>query len=51
MMNSVECVDINLEEDPEGIKDSFLKFLTNICSSFKETQDQVEQVIMNQQRL
>lgn len=51
MLASVECFHTNLEEDPEGVKDIFLNFLTNICSGFKETQDQVEQVIVNQQKL
>lgn len=50
MIASVQCVHINLE-DPGGVKDVFLDFVTNICSSFKETQDQVEQVIVSQQKL
>jgi hypothetical protein len=51
MMTSLPCVDTNLEEDPDAVKDMFLKFLTNICSSFKETQDEEEQVIINHQKL
>lgn len=50
-MTSVKCVHTNLEENPEGVDDMFMKFLGTICSGVKETQDQVEQVIVNQQNL
>lgn len=52
MLISVQCVDTNLEEDPDAIKDLFLKFLTDICCSFKATQDQEEEeVIINYHKL
>lgn len=51
MMASVQCLDTNLEQDPDGVKDIFSKFLTNICNGFKDTQDKEEQVIVNNQTL
>ena len=51
MMTSVQCVDTDLEEDPDSVKDLFLKFLTTVCSKFKETQEEEERVIMNNQTL
>ena len=47
MMGAVECININVEEDPESVKEAFLKFITKIYSGFKQTQDQDEQVIVN----
>ena len=49
MMKGVQCVNINVEEDPENVKEVFLSFLAEVCSSSKRTQDQDEQVIVNMQ--
>lgn len=50
MMASVKSWDTNLEEDPDTIKDIFLKFLLNIYGNFKEEQEQEEQVIIDNQK-
>ena len=47
MMTGVQCININVEEDPESVKEVFLTFLTGVCFSFKKTQDQDEQGIVN----
>ena len=46
-MATTQHVNINVEEDPEDVKRTFLKFLCNVCSTSKTTQDQDEQVIVN----
>ena len=51
LLSSVKCIHTNLEEDPEGVDVMFSKFLATICSGFKDSQDQVEQVIVNQQNV
>ena len=50
MLTAVKCVHTNLETDPEVVRDAFSSFLSDICSTFKETQDQVEQVIVSQHK-
>lgn len=49
MMESLQSVISDLEEDPDSVKDLFTIFLKTICSSFKESQEEEEQVIMNHQ--
>ena len=49
-MASVKSWDTNLEEDPDAIKDVFLKFLMTICGNFKEAQEKEEQLLLDHQK-
>ncbi len=42
-MAAVSCININVEEDPESVKEIFLNFVIKV----KKSQDQDEQVIVN----
>ena len=47
VLNRVTCVQTNLDEEPEAVRDEFHNFLAKVISNWTDKRDQEELSIMN----